>query len=171
MRAVVFAYSNVGDRCLRVLRARDVEVPLVVTHRDAAGESIWFRRVAETAEDLGLPFVYADDGADPSLAAALAAARPDVLFSFYWRSLLPQSILAPLPRGAFNMHGSLLPRYRGRAPTNWAVLHDEQETGATLHEMVERADAILAMDMENLAELLAYFADLLFVEARVQHVE
>jgi methionyl-tRNA formyltransferase len=148
MRAVVFAYSNVGDRCLRVLRARDVEVPLVVTHRDAAGESIWFRRVAETAADLGLPVVYADDGADPALAAAVTAARPDVLFSFYWRTLLPPAILASAPRGAFNMHGSLLPRYRGRAPTNWAVLHDERETGATLHEMVARADAGRIVDQQ-----------------------
>ena len=82
------------------------------------------------------------------MEATDAAARPDVLFSFYWRSLLPQSILAPLPRGAFNMHGSLLPRYRGRAPTNWAVLHDEQETGATLHEMVERADAGRIVDQQ-----------------------
>ena len=56
---------------------------------------------------------------------------------------MPSAILDRAARGAFNMHGSLLPRYRGRAPTNWAVLHDEQETGATLHEMVERADRAL----------------------------
>ena len=148
MRAVVFAYSNVGDRCLRVLRARGVEVPLVITHHDAPNETIWFRRVAETASELGLELRYADDGTDPALAREVAAARPDVLFSFYWRSLLPASLLATAPRGAFNMHGSLLPRYRGRAPTNWAVLNDEQETGATLHEMVARADAGRIVDQQ-----------------------
>ena len=148
MRAVVFAYSNVGDRCLRVLRARGLEVPLVVTHRDAAGEAIWFRRVADTARDLGLRVVYGDDPSDPGLRAAVEAARPDLIFSFYFRSLLPAPILAAAPRGAFNMHGSLLPRYRGRAPVNWAVLHDERETGATLHEMVARADAGRIVDQQ-----------------------
>jgi methionyl-tRNA formyltransferase len=148
MRAAVFAYSNVGDRCLRVLRARAVEVSLVVTHRDAPGETLWFARVADTAAELGLPLVYGDDPKAPALAEAVAAARPDVIFSFYYRSLLPASVLGVASRGAFNMHGSLLPKYRGRAPTNWAVLRGETETGATLHEMVAQADAGRIVDQQ-----------------------
>jgi methionyl-tRNA formyltransferase len=148
VRAVVLAYSNVGDRCLRVLRARGVEVPLVVTHRDHPGETVWFERVADTAVDLGLPFVFGDDPLDPALHRAVAEARPDVIFAFYYRSLLPAAILELAPRGAFNMHGSLLPRFRGRAPTNWAVLKGEQETGATLHEMVAKADAGRIVDQQ-----------------------
>jgi methionyl-tRNA formyltransferase len=144
----VFAYSNVGDRCLRVLRARDVDVALVVTHRDALGETLWFRRVADTARDLDLPVLVNDDPADPRLLAAVEAARPDLLFSFYFRSMLPMAIVRTAPRGAFNMHGSLLPRYRGRAPTNWAVLHDERETGATLHEMLGKPDAGRIVDQQ-----------------------
>ena len=145
MRAVVFAYSNVGDRCLRVLRARGVEVALVVTHRDHPGEKIWFDRVADTAAELDLPCVYDDD---PDWRAAVERARPNVMFSFYFRSMLPMSLLGLAPRGGFNMHGSLLPRYRGRAPTNWAVLHGESETGATLHEMVAKADAGRIVDQQ-----------------------
>lgn len=141
MRAAVFAYSNVGDRCLRVLRARGVEVPLVVTHRDPPGETIWFQRVADTAAELGLPVAFGDDVTEPALLSAVLGARPDVIFSFYFRLLLPHAILQVAPRGAFNMHGSLLPYYRGRAPTNWAVLHGEIETGATLHTMIAKADA------------------------------
>jgi len=148
VRAVVFAYSNVGDRCLRVLRARGSDVPLVVTHRDPPGEAVWFARVADTATDLGLPFVYGDDPLDPALRRAVAEARPDVIFSFYYRSLLPGTILDLAPRGAFNMHGSLLPHYRGRAPTNWAILRGERETGATLHEMVAKADAGRIVDQQ-----------------------
>ena len=144
----MFAYSNVGDRCLRVLRARGLDVPLVVTHRDAPGETLWFRRVADTARELELPVLVNDDVADPALRAAVAAARPELIFSFYFRSLLPMEILEAAPQGAFNMHGSLLPRYRGRAPTNWAVLHDERETGATLHEMVARPDAGRIVDQQ-----------------------
>jgi methionyl-tRNA formyltransferase len=141
MKAVVFAYSNVGDRCLRVLRARGVEVALVATHRDRPGEKLWFRRVADTAQELGLEWTYADDPKAPELAAAVADARPDLIFSFYYRSMIPAVILETARRGAYNMHGSLLPKFRGRAPTNWAVLMGATETGATLHEMVAKPDA------------------------------
>jgi methionyl-tRNA formyltransferase len=146
MRAVVFGYSNVGDRCLRVLRARGVEVPLVVTHRDHAGETLWFQRVADTAAELGLRFVYADDLDAAALADAVAQAGPDLIFSLYYRSMLPAALLGLARVGAFNMHGSLLPRFRGRAPTNWAVLHGATETGATLHEMVAKPDAGAIVD-------------------------
>lgn len=146
MRAVVFAYSNVGDRCLRVLHARGVEVALVLTHRDQPGETLWFQRVADTAAELGLPLEYGDDLDAAALAERVARERPDLIFSFYWRRMLPMGVLGLAPHGAFNMHGSLLPHYRGRAPTNWAVLRGETETGATLHEMVERADAGAIVD-------------------------
>jgi methionyl-tRNA formyltransferase len=141
MKAVVFAYSNVGDRCLRVLDAGGVQVPLVVTHRDRPGETLWFQRVADTATELGLPVIYADDPRAPELAAAVAAAQPDLIFSFYYRAMIPITVLALARGGAFNMHGSLLPHFRGRAPTNWAVLMGATETGATLHEMVATPDA------------------------------
>ena len=132
-RAVVFAYHNVGARCLRVLRAHGIDVPLVVTHADDPGEVQWFERVADVADDLRLPWIAPTDTSAPECVARIAALTPDFVFSFYYRRMLNASILA-LPRlGALNMHGSLLPRYRGRAPVNWAVLHGERETGATLH--------------------------------------
>ena len=146
MRAVVFAYSNVGDRCLRVLRARGVEVSLVVTHRDRAGEALWFERVADTAAELGLTTLFAEDLDETELLARVAAAAPDAIFSFYYRQMLPEAVLSLAKQGAFNMHGSLLPNYRGRAPTNWAVLHGETETGATLHWMVVKPDAGAIVD-------------------------
>lgn len=142
----MFGYSNVGDRCLRVLHAGGVQVALVVTHRDHPGETLWFSRVADTAEDLGLPVVYAEDLDPQALAAQVASAAPEVIFSFYFRSMLPSSILERARLGAFNMHGSLLPRFRGRAPTNWAVLKGATETGATLHRMVARPDAGTIVD-------------------------
>ena len=146
MRAVVFGYSNVGDRCLRVLHAAGAEVALVVTHRDHRGETLWFSRVADTAVELGLPAVYAEDLDAQALAAQVAAAAPEVIFSFYFRSMLPASMLDSARLGAFNMHGSLLPRFRGRAPTNWAVLKGATETGATLHRMVAKPDAGTIVD-------------------------
>jgi methionyl-tRNA formyltransferase len=140
-RAVAFAYHNVGVRCLRVLLARGVDIALVVTHVDNPAETIWFDSVAEVAAEYGIPVLTPDDPADPALAAALREAGPDMLFSFYYRHMLPAALLGIAPRGAYNMHGSLLPRYRGRVPVNWAVLHGETETGATLHEMTAKPDA------------------------------
>ena len=146
MRVVVFAYSNVGDRCLRVLHARGVEVALVVTHRDTPGETLWFRRVADTAAELSLPTVLVEDLSPAELEQAVRRARPEVIFSFYFRSMISTALLALAPGGAFNMHGSLLPHFRGRAPTNWAVLKGATETGATLHEMVAKPDAGFIVD-------------------------
>lgn len=148
MKAMVFAYSNVGDRCLRVLHAAGVEVPLVVTHPDPPGERLWYARVADTATELGLPVRMLADPADPALHAAVAALAPDFIFSFYCRSMLPPALLALAPRGAFNMHGSLLPAFRGRAPTNWAVLKGATVTGATLHEMAAKPDAGAIVDQQ-----------------------
>jgi methionyl-tRNA formyltransferase len=148
MRAVVFAYSNVGDRCLRVLRAGGVDVPLVCTHADPPGDSLWYRRVADTADELGLTWMHADDPKSPGLRQAVADARPDVIFAFYYRAMLPLDLLALARLGAYNMHGSLLPHFRGRAPTNWAVLKGATETGATLHEMVAKPDAGCITDQQ-----------------------
>ena len=139
-RAVVFAYHNVGVRCLRVLLAHRVEVPLVVTHADNPQETIWFNSVATTAADYGIVSVAPDDPNMPALADRIATLKPDFLFSFYYRKLLKATLLSAAPRGALNMHGSLLPLYRGRAPVNWAVLHGERATGATLHYMTEKPD-------------------------------
>lgn len=140
-RAVVFAYHDVGARCLAVLLARGVDVALVVTHRDDPRETIWFASVERLAREHGLDVVTPEARDLPSLAQRIASPAPDFVFSFYYRHMLPPVVLASARRGAYNMHGSLLPKYRGRAPVNWAILHGERETGATLHEMVAKPDA------------------------------
>ncbi|HSD00106.1 MAG TPA: formyltransferase [Casimicrobiaceae bacterium] len=141
MRAVVFAYHNVGARCLRVLCAHGVEVPLVVTHEDDPSEVQWFERVADVADEAGLPWTAPVDVNVPEEIARISALRPDFVFSFYYRRMLASALLALPRRGALNMHGSLLPKYRGRAPVNWAVLNGERQTGATLHYMIDKPDA------------------------------
>ncbi len=140
-RAIVFAYHNVGVRCLSVLLAHGVDVARVVSHRDSPGETIWFDSVAELAARHDIPVITPDDPNDPSVVAELAALQPDFLFSFYYRLMLKAPLLALPKSGAFNMHGSLLPKYRGRVPVNWAIIHGERETGATLHQMVAKPDA------------------------------
>ena len=140
-RAVVFAYHNVGVRCLRTLLAHGVEVPLVVTHDDSAGETIWFDSVAATAAECGIPTAAPRDPNAADFVRRVSSLAPEFLFSFYYRAMLKPALLRIPARGALNIHGSLLPRYRGRAPVNWAVLFGERETGATLHYMIEKPDA------------------------------
>jgi len=151
--AVVFAYHDVGCRCLRVLLDERVEVPLVVTHRDRPDERIWFTSVAELARARAIETLVPDDPNAPQIVERIRDLRPDFLFSFYYRLMLGAPLLAIPARGAFNMHGSLLPKYRGRVPVNWAIIHGETETGATLHEMVEKPDAGRIVDQEAVAIL------------------
>ena len=139
--AVVFAYHNVGVRCLSVLLARHIDVPLVVTHDDNPAELIWFDSVARLAADHCLQTIAPDDPNAPAIVDRVRALRPDFLFSFYYRHMLKPPLLASAGGGALNMHGSLFPKYRGRVPVNWAVINGETETGATLHYMTEKPDA------------------------------
>ena len=139
--AVVFGYGDVGVRCLRVLLSAGVDVRLVVTHADDPAENRWYDSVAALAADCGLPCTTPAAVDDPGLAVGVQSLAPDFIFCFYYRSLLGAPLLAAAGRGAFNMHGSLLPKFRGRAPVNWAILRGATETGATLHHMVARADA------------------------------
>ena len=140
-KAVVFAYHNVGVRCLSVLLAHGIDVVRVVTHRDNPDETIWFDSVADLAARHGIPVITPEDPNDPAVVAELAALQPDFLFSFYYRLMLKPPLLALPKQGAWNMHGSLLPKYRGRVPVNWAIIHGERETGASLHRMLEKPDA------------------------------
>jgi methionyl-tRNA formyltransferase len=128
-RAVVFAYHDVGVRCLKTLVSGGVEVPLVVTVADDPKETQWFASVAATAADYGIPAITPADANTPELQRKLSELQPDFIFSFYYRSMLSSQLLSTARRGALNMHGSLLPKYRGRAPVNWAILRGERETG------------------------------------------
>lgn len=137
---MVFAYQEVGCVCLEALSDLGAEVCAVFTHEDDPGEERWFRSVAELARHQGLPVFTPEQVGTPEWLARLRAWDPDFLFSFYYRKILPPEVLATARRGALNLHGSLLPRYRGRCPVNWVLIHGEQETGVTLHYMEARAD-------------------------------
>lgn len=139
--AVVFAYHNVGVRSLEVLLASGFDVRLVVTHEDDPDEGGWFDSVAACADRYAIETVTPGRDELSACARRLQDMHPDFIFSFYYRYLLPPAVLETAARGALNMHGSLLPHYRGRAPVNWAVLAGERETGASLHYMTAQPDA------------------------------
>ncbi len=150
-RILFFGYSAVGHACLKTLIDRRENIVAVFTHEDDAGETQWFPSVAKLAHEHGIPVHTESDFASLAVVEGIKALAPDLILSFYYRSMIPVNVLALAPLGAFNLHGSLLPGYRGRAPLNWAILNGETQTGVTLHVMVERADAGDIVDQEAVA--------------------
>lgn len=141
MRAVIFAYHNMGILGLEALQDHGVELSLVVTHPDNEEEIIWYGSVAEWCERKNVECIRPDSVNDSSVVGRVRGLSPDFIFSFYCRQLLCSELLGIPEQGALNLHGSMLPRYRGCAPVNWVLVNGEEETGVTLHYMVERADA------------------------------
>jgi methionyl-tRNA formyltransferase len=141
LHAVVFAYHDVGVNCLKALLNAGIAVDLVVTHQDDPNENVWFGSVIKLCEAKKIPYITPSANQLIDLVPQIEKLAPDYLFSFYYRHMIPTELLACAKIAALNMHGSLLPKYRGRAPVNWAILHGETETGATLHIMEAKPDA------------------------------
>ena len=141
IRALVFAYHNVGVGCIKALLDAGIQIELVVTHADDPHENIWFGSVAALCQERGIPYVQPEASDLLELLPQFKKIAPDYIFSFYYRYMITSDILATARIAALNMHGSLLPKYRGRAPINWAILHGETETGASLHIMEAKPDA------------------------------
>lgn len=148
-RIVVFAYSDVGHACLQHLLERGEKVAYCYTYSDPPDAGPWPPSVRRLCEQHDIPMALDFNWKNPAAIQHVRIQRPDLILSFYYRDLLPKEVLALPPYGAFNMHGSLLPKFRGRAPVNWAVLEGETETGATLHAMVEKADCGDIVDVER----------------------
>lgn len=145
---VVCAYHNVGYRCLEELLRQEAEIALVFTHDDSPSEEIWFPSVRDLALKHGIPVATSDINLRENVDL-LKELAPDLLLSFYYRHMIRSDVLE-IPRlGALNLHPSYLPKYRGRVPVNWAVIQGESETGATLHYMVQQADAGDIVDQEK----------------------
>lgn len=140
MKTVILAYHNIGCAGIRALTGHGFDIQAVFTHKDSNEENIWFDSVVETAVGKNLP-VYAPDNINhPLWVARIRKMSPDIIFSFYYRTLICEEILALPSKGCINLHGSLLPRYRGRCPVNWVLINGEKKTGVTLHYMTPQPD-------------------------------
>jgi methionyl-tRNA formyltransferase len=138
-RCVLFAYHEMGHACMEAILKMGAPIAALFTHRDDPHEEIWWSSCAELAARHRVP-VHIDESVETA-AAKIGALKPSIIYSFSYRHLIPENVLAMAPLGAFNLHPSLLPAYRGRAPVNWVLVNGERETGVTLHHMVARADA------------------------------
>jgi methionyl-tRNA formyltransferase len=145
---VVAGYSDIGTRCTKWLLDQGEPVRLIYSHPDRPGEERWWESLAELGRARGIPVVLLDDLSSSGEVDRLKVLAPDFLFSFYFRTMIPDAVLAVPSQGALNMHGSLLPQFRGRSPVNWAILKGASRTGASLHYMVHKADAGDLVDQE-----------------------
>ena len=154
MKLILFAYNDIGYVALKTLHEMGHEICAVFTHPDDPKENVWFRSVRQLAEILKIPVFDPDNINDTEWIKKIKNYQPDALFSFYYRKMICDNILTIPPKGAFNLHGSLLPKYRGRVPIHWAIIHGEKETGLTLHFMVKKPDAgdILAQKKVTIEE-------------------
>ncbi|HBT96592.1 MAG TPA: bifunctional UDP-glucuronic acid oxidase/UDP-4-amino-4-deoxy-L-arabinose formyltransferase [Desulfobulbaceae bacterium] len=141
MKAVVLAYHNIGCAGIKALLALGYEIAAIFTHRDNPQENTWFDSVAELAATNNIAVYAPEDINHPLWVHKIREMRPDILFSFYYRHMVGPEILALPPSGCINLHGSLLPHYRGRCPVNWVLINGERETGVSLHYMTAKADA------------------------------
>lgn len=148
-RILFFGYSEVGYECLSLLLTRGDNVVALVTHDDDPREKLWFKTPAVAAREAGVPIFTPVCVNTPEWYERFAALRPDLILSVYYRYMIGTRILALARLGAWNMHGSLLPKYRGRAPVNWAVLNGESRIGMTLHRMEKSADTGAIVDQEG----------------------
>ena len=148
MKLVVCAYHNVGYRCIEELLRQGAEISLIFTHEDSPTEQIWFSSVREMAEAHKVQYLTSSIN-EPENIEKVRQIAPDFLLSFYYRNMIRPEVLEIPARGALNLHGSWLPKYRGRVPVNWAVINGETETGATLHYMVAKPDAGDIVDQEK----------------------
>ncbi|MBN1079673.1 bifunctional UDP-4-amino-4-deoxy-L-arabinose formyltransferase/UDP-glucuronic acid oxidase ArnA [Pseudomonas sp. 1079] len=140
-KAVVFAYHDIGCAGIEALLSAGYDIAAVFTHADDPKENNFYGSVAQLCARNGIPVHAPEDANHPLWIERIAKLNPEYIFSFYYRNLLSEPLLATARKGAFNLHGSLLPKYRGRAPANWVLVNGETETGVTLHRMVKRADA------------------------------
>jgi methionyl-tRNA formyltransferase len=123
--------------------------------------------VKQAALELGLPVFESDDVTSPEFIATVAASKPNVIVVAAFR-ILPPDVFELPPLGAFNLHGSLLPAYRGAAPVNWAIINGDAETGVTTFFLQKSIDTgnIITMDRtpigpeENAFELIARLSEI-----------
>jgi len=140
MKAIVLGYHNIGCVGIEALLRNSFEISAVFTHKDDPQENLWFDSVAELAASHNIPVFAPDDINHPLWVKKIKELAPEVIFSFYYRDMVKKPILDIPPTGCLNLHGSLLPKYRGRCPINWVLVNGERETGVTLHYMTPKPD-------------------------------
>jgi methionyl-tRNA formyltransferase len=158
MRIVFFGTPEPAAEVLRSLLDAKREIVAVVTQPDrpqGRGQKVSFSPVKELALKAGLPVEQpASVRNNAEFKASLSSLRPDLCVVVAYGKILPREVLDIPKHGFINVHASLLPKYRGAAPIQWALLNGEKETGVTIFKLVEALDAgpVLAKKSAAIAE-------------------
>ena len=164
MNIAYFGSGEFGVPCLDALRTSRHDFTLVVTQPpqpSGRGRQRRPTRVAQWAETHAEPFVETDNVNAPEVVQRIRTGRPDLIVVIAFGQKVGKEVVALPPKGAINVHASLLPQLRGAAPINWALIRGENETGLSVITLAERMDAgdILAQcstligDLETAGEL------------------
>ena len=140
-KTIIFAYHDIGTIGIQSLLDSGYKIDCVFTHQDDPSENHFFQSVSELCARNNITVFAPENINTPLWISEIKNKKPDYIFSFYYRNILSSEIIESAQIGAFNLHGSLLPQYRGRAPLNWVLLNGESETGVTLHRMTKKVDA------------------------------
>lgn len=151
-KVVFLGNHTVGVRSMNVIR-RLAELKAVVAHPEDPEDGVVYESVYNTASSVGIPTIRSA-GKNKELPAFIAEQEPDLIWITDYRYLLPSEILPLAKIGAINLHPSLLPTYRGRAPINWAILNGESSLGLTAHFVDEGMDTgdIITQESYQLAQ-------------------
>ncbi|MBI4227223.1 MAG: methionyl-tRNA formyltransferase [Candidatus Omnitrophica bacterium] len=142
MKLCVFGSGEIGAPTLETL-ARAHTVVAVVTQPDrpqGRGQRPAPTPIKTLAQRLALPVLEPVSARDPRLLADIRRLRPDLLIVMAYGGILPPALLQAAPYGAWNLHPSLLPKYRGAAPIPWTLYHGDAETGLTMFQMDAQVD-------------------------------
>jgi len=144
MRIVFLGSGGFATPTLRWLQQSEHRVELVVTQParpGGRGRNLIATDVRRCADELGLRTIEAEDVNLPDFASEIRSLAADLGIVIAFGQKLGRDFLSAIRTGCINLHASLLPKYRGAAPINWAILRGEEKTGCTVFRIVERMDA------------------------------
>ena len=139
-KIVFFGFGDVGYKCLKYMLENDCNVIAVFTHECDTHEKQWFESPETIAKKWGIDVYKPKDINTKKWIRKIKNLKPDLILSLYYRMRIPEEIFTQAQLGAYNLHGSYLPSYRGRAPLNWAILNGENYTGVSLHTLEKDFD-------------------------------
>lgn len=142
MRVVLFGYQKWGARLLADLLDSRHEVVLVVSHPEEGEPSpvIFQESLGDLAREHGIPVLYREKAVDAELVTAITGSGAEIGVACNWRTWISPQVFSAPPRGTVNTHDSLLPRYAGFSPLNWALINGESQVGVTAHWMDAELD-------------------------------
>ncbi len=154
MRVIFMGTPAFAVPCLRALIDEKYELLAVYTQPDrpkGRGKRLMPPPVKELAVEEGIPVYQPTSLKGPEMLETIKALAPDIIIVVAYGQILPKAILELPPFGCVNVHASILPKYRGAAPINWAIINGEAKTGITTMYMdvgIDTGDMILKEELE-----------------------